>query len=117
MSGWGERRTAVIVTVVAGLAFLVLAWSWCRGTPSPGGASAAGRGANLFTAPQLARAETYARWSRAVELERAGGLAGGGLARGLQPVGDADWSTGSPGPWWVQAVLAVAGLDGLSDGW
>ncbi|KRF36292.1 M48 family metalloprotease [Nocardioides sp. Soil805] len=106
MSGWGERRTAVVVALAAGLAFAALAVLVLPWHPVPGGSPPPVEARSLFTDAQLARAETYARWSRvwgwsalAVSLAVACAL---GFSRWGRRLVDR-----LPGPWWVQAVLAV----------
>lgn len=106
MTGWSERRTAATVAVAAGLAFTVLAVVLVPWDPVPGGAPAPVDPHSIFTPDELARAETYARWSRVwgwsglvVSLAVAGAL---GFSRWGRRLVER-----LPGPWWAQAVLAV----------
>lgn len=109
MTGWSERRTAATVTAVAGLALVVLAVVLVPWHPVPGGSRPPVDAHDLFTAEQLARAETYARWSRLW------GWSGLGVSLAVTcALGFSRWGRRLvdrlPGPWWVQAVLAVLGL-------
>ena len=106
VTGWSERRTAATVAVAAGLAFTVLAVVLVPWDPVPGGAPAPVDPRSIFTPDELARAETYARWSRVwgwsglvVSLAVAGAL---GFSRWGRRLVER-----LPGPWWAQAVLAV----------
>src|SRR3954464_6226012 len=104
-----ERRVALIVTAVGGIAFVVLAIVLVPWHPVPGGTPAPVPAPSVFTAEQIARAEDYTRWARiwswsslAVSLVVSCVL---GLTRwGPRLVGRL------PGWWWVRVVLAVAAV-------
>lgn len=102
-----ERRVALVVTAVGGLAFLVLAVLLVPWSPVPGGTPDPAPASSVFTAAQVAAGEHYANWSRvwswsslAVSLAFSCWLGfsrwGPRLVRRL------------PGWWWVRVVLAVA---------
>ena len=102
-----DRRVALVVTAVGGIAFVVLAILLVPWHPVPGGTPDPVPAASVFTAEQIARAEDYSRWARiwswsslAVSLVVSCVL---GFSRwGPRIVGRL------PGWWWVRVVLAVA---------
>lgn len=102
-----ERRVALVVTAVGGLAFVVLAVLLVPWSPVPGGAPEPVPASAVFTADQVRAGEHFANWSRlwswsslAVSLVFSCWL---GFSRwGPRLVGRL------PGWWWVQVVLAVA---------
>ncbi|MFC7494763.1 MULTISPECIES: M48 family metallopeptidase [unclassified Nocardioides] len=101
-----DRRVAVVVAVVGGVAFLLLAALLVPWQPVPGGTPGPASALSVFTPDEIARGEDYARWSRvlswaslAVSLVVACVL---GFSRwGQRLVGRL------PGWWWVRVVLAV----------
>lgn len=102
-----DRRVALVVTLVGGVAFVVIAMLLVPWSPVPGGRPAPADAASVFTPEQIARGEEYARWARAwswsslvVSLVVACTL--GFTAWGRRLVGRL------PGWWWVRVVLAVA---------
>ncbi|WP_028645749.1 M48 family metallopeptidase [Nocardioides sp. URHA0020] len=104
-----ERRVALVVTAVGGVAFVVLAALMVPWHPVPGGTPDPAPATSVFTARQIARAEDYAHWARiwswsslAVSLVVSCVL---GFTRwGPRLVGRL------PGWWWVRVVLAVAAV-------
>lgn len=105
-----ERRTAVVVAVIAAALFAVLAALKVPWDPVPGGDLHAADPSRYFTAAELARGEDFARWARvwswaslAVSLLALAVLgftrAGRALVARL------------PGRWWVQVPLAVATVE------
>lgn len=109
-TGVAERRTAVLVLLVAGALLAVLAVVFVPWDPVPGGSPRAQDPGDYFTAAEIARGEDFARWARvwswsslAVSLLA---LAALGFTRaGRALVGRL------PGPWWVQIPLAVATVE------
>lgn len=102
-----ERRVALVVTAVGGLAFALLALLLVPWSPVPGGTPDPAPPTAVFTAQQIAAGEHYTHWSRvwswsslAVSLAFSCWLGfsrwGPRLVRRL------------PGWWWVRVVLAVA---------
>ena len=104
-----DRRVALVVTIVGGLAFVVLAVLLVPWHPVPGGTPDPVPASSVFTAEQIARGEDYARWARiwswsslAVSLVVSCVL---GFSRwGPRLVGRLR------GWWWVRVVLAVAAV-------
>ncbi len=104
-----DRRVALVVTLVGGLAFVVLAVLLVPWHPVPGGTPDPVPASSVFTAEQIARGEDYARWARiwswsslAVSLVVSCVL---GFSRwGPRLVGRLR------GWWWVRVVLAVAAV-------
>jgi len=104
-----DRRVALVVTLVGGLAFVVLAVLLVPWHPVPGGTPDPVPATSVFTAEQIARGEDYARWARiwswsslAVSLVVSCVL---GFSRwGPRLVGRLR------GWWWVRVVLAVAAV-------
>lgn len=102
-----DRRTALVVTLVGGVAFVVLALLLVPWSPVPGGTPDPVDPTSVFTPEQIAAGEHYTRWARvwswgslAVSLVVACVL--GFTAWGRRLVGRL------PGWWWVRVVLAVA---------
>lgn len=102
-----QRQVAAAVCVVAGVAFVVVAWWWVPWQPAPGGAPQQVSAGSLFTPQEIATAESYSRWARvwswsslAVQLVAVSLLGFTRLRMALV--------RRLPGPWWVQVVLAVA---------
>lgn len=102
-----DRRVALVVTLVGGAAFVVLAALLVPWQPVPGGTPAPVAVSSVFTPEQLARGEEYARWSRV--------LSWSSLAVSLVVscvLGFSRWGQRLvgrlPGWWWVRVVLAVA---------
>jgi STE24 endopeptidase len=104
-----DRRVALVVTLVGGLAFVVLAVLLVPWHPVPGGTPDPAPASSVFTAAEIARGEDYARWARiwswsslAVSLVVSCAL---GFSRwGPRLVGRLR------GWWWVRVVLAVAAV-------
>ena len=102
-----ERRVALAVTAIGGLAFVVLAVLLVPWHPVPGGTPDPVPATSVFTAEQIAAGEHYANWARlwswsslAVSVAFSCWL---GFSRwGPRLVGRL------PGWWWVRVVLAVA---------
>jgi STE24 endopeptidase len=105
-----DRRVALIVTAVGGIAFVVLAVLLVPWHPVPGGTPSPAAADSVFTPAEIARAEAYSQWARvwswsslAVSLVVACLL---GFTRwGQRLVGRL------PGWWWVRVLLAVAVLE------
>lgn len=104
-----DRRAAWALTLLGGLAFVVLAVVLVPWHPVPGGVPPAADPASVFTAAQVAEAEEFSRWARVwswssllVSLAIACWL---GFSRhGARLV------ERMPGPWWVRVALTVAAL-------
>lgn len=104
-----ERRTAVVVALLGGAAFVLLAaflvpWDPVSG-PSPDPVAAS----DYFTAEQIARAESFSTWARVWSWS--------GLVIGLAVTAwlgfsrtARRWAARAPGPWWVQVVALTAAL-------
>ncbi|MCW2793908.1 MAG: peptidase Ste24p [Nocardioides sp.] len=104
-----DRRTALVVTLVGGVAFVVVALWLVPWHPVPGGTPAPAPAASVFTPEQIQRAEDYSHWARlwswsslAVSLVVACWFGFTGLGRRL--------TDRLRGPWWVRVVLTVAVL-------
>ncbi len=104
-----DTRTGVVVTVVGGLAFVVLAVVLVPWGPVPGGMPPPVAANAVFTQDQIAAAEEFSRWSRvwgwsslAVSLAVACWLGFSSAGRRIMDR--------LPGPWWVRVVLGVAAL-------
>lgn len=102
-----HRRAALAVVVVAGGVFVALAAALVPWAPVPGGVPDAVPVEDVFTATEVARAESFSgalRWwgwgSMAVNLLVVGLL--GLSSRVRERVGRL------PGPWWVQVLAVVA---------
>jgi STE24 endopeptidase len=105
-----ERRTAVVVALVAAGGFVVLALLFVPWDPVPGPALSVPDPSHYFTAAEIARGEEFARWARiwswaslAVSLLALGALGFSRAGRAL--VGRL------PGRWWVQVPLAIAAVE------
>lgn len=104
-----DRRTALIVTAVAGGLFVLLAALMVPWSPVPGGLPEPPPADSVFPADQIARAEQFSRTARLwswssllVSVAVACVLGFSGLGRQLVAL--------LPGPWWTQVVLSVAAL-------
>jgi STE24 endopeptidase len=104
-----ERRVALAVTVLGGLAFVALALLLVPWHPVPGGTPAPADAGSVFTPAEIERGEDYARWARvwswssvAVSLLVACVLGFTRWGRWLD--------ARLPGWWWLRVVLAVAVL-------
>jgi len=100
------RRCALAVTVVAAIAFAIVAAVWVPWHPVPGGALGAVRPESVFTAEQIRRGEDYAEWARRWSLLS--------LVISLavtSVLGFSRWGgrlmARLPGRWWAQVVLGV----------
>ncbi|GAW52486.1 MULTISPECIES: M48 family metallopeptidase [unclassified Nocardioides] len=106
MSPAPDRRVALIVTAVGGIAFVVLAVLLVPWHPVPGGTPSPAAADSVFTPAEIARAEDYSQWARVwswsslgVSLVIACVL---GFSRwGRRLVGRL------PGWWWVRVLLGV----------
>ncbi|MDF1603020.1 M48 family metallopeptidase [Nocardioides sp. YIM 152315] len=101
-----DRRVAVAVTLVGGMAFVVIAALLVPWHPVPGGTPDPEAAASVFSPEQIARGEDYTRWSRV--------LSWSSLAVSLAVACVLGFSTWGrrlvdrlPGWWWVRVVLAV----------
>lgn len=97
------------MAVVAGVAFVVVAWLLVPWQPVPGGTPAPVSASSVFSPEEISRAEDYAFWARAwswssllVQLLVVSALGFSRLREALV--------RRLPGPWWVQVVLAVAAV-------
>lgn len=107
------RRLSVLVLLVAGGAFAVLAAVLVPWSPVPGGTPAPVPVEDVFTAAEVARAEdftgtlrTWSALSMGVDLVVLALLAASARVR---------WRlAGLPGPWWVQALVAVLVVEVVS---
>jgi STE24 endopeptidase len=100
------RRCALVVTLVAAIAFALVAAAWVPWHPVPGGAPGAVRPDSVFTVEQIARGEDYAAGVRQWSLLS--------LVIGLvvsSVLGFSRWGgrlmARLPGRWWVKVVLGV----------
>jgi STE24 endopeptidase len=101
-----DRRVALVVTAVGGIAFVVLAVLLVPWHPVPGGTPSPAAADSVFSPGEIARAEDYSQWARVwswsslvVSLVVACVL---GFSRwGRRLVGRL------PGWWWVRVLLAV----------
>lgn len=101
------RRTALIVTILAGAAFVLVAWWRIPWHPVPGGEVVPADPARFLSGADIDRAEDYARWARV--------WSWGSL---LVSLAVAAWwgftDVGRrvverlPGRWWWRTILAVA---------
>lgn len=103
------RRSALVVTVIAALAFVALAVWLVPWHPVPGGTPAPVPADSVLSAEQIARGEHYAHWSRVWSWT--------GLAVSLMVacwLGFSRWGRRQverlPGWWWVTVVLAVTAV-------
>jgi STE24 endopeptidase len=105
----GSRRTSLVVAVIGGVAFVLLAWWLVPWDPVPGSALTPVSASSVFTAQEIERAEEFSRWARVwswsslvVSLLVACWFGftrrGRGLFERLR------------GPWWLQVLEAVAVL-------
>lgn len=102
------RGTALAVTLVAGAAFVLLAWWRIPWDAVPGGHLAPAP-ASVLDPEQVRRAEAFSRWARVWSW---GSLAVSILVAcllGLTSLG-ARLMRRLPGPWWVQVPLGVVAL-------
>ena len=104
-----ERRTALVVAVLGVVTFALLAW-WLVPWDPTGGPVEPAPVADVFTAEQVARAESFARWSRV--------WGWGSLAVSLVVACWLGFTTSGellasrvPGPRWLVVVLAVAACE------
>ena len=102
-----DRRVSVATVLAGAGAFVVLAVLLVPWDPVPGGALTLPDPGELFSAAELARAESFSRWARvwswgtlAVSLSVIVALGVSGRVRAA--------AARLPGPWWVQVVLGVA---------
>lgn len=102
-----DRRVALVVTLIGGVAFVVVAALLVPWSPVPGGMPSPADPASVLMPEEIARGEEYARWARilswsstAVSLLVACLL--GFTSWGRRLVGRL------PGWWWVRVLLAVA---------
>jgi STE24 endopeptidase len=101
-----DRRVALVVTAVGGIAFVVLAVLLVPWHPVPGGTPSPAAADSVFSPAEIARAEDYSQWARVwswsslvVSLVVACVL---GFSRwGQRLVGRL------PGWWWVRVLLGV----------
>lgn len=101
------RSTALVVVLLAGVVFALVAWWRIPWHPVPGGSVAAADPTRFLSLAEIDRAEQYSRWARvwswgslAVSLAVA---AWWGLTDAGRRVVDR-----LPGRWWARAALAVA---------
>ncbi len=106
----GERRVALIVTLVGGVAFVVIALLLVPWHPVPGGTPSPVPAESVFSAEQIARAEEFSRWARVWSWSS--------LAVSLVValvIGFSSWGrrlvNRLPGWWWVRIFLAVAVIE------
>jgi STE24 endopeptidase len=104
-----DRRAALAVTLVGGVAFVLVALWLVPWHPVPGGTPPPASAASVFSPGQIQRAEDFSRWARvwswsslAVSLAVACWFGFTRLGRRL--------TDRLRGPWWVRVVLAVAAL-------
>jgi STE24 endopeptidase len=103
------RRVALVVTGAALVAFVVVAAVLVPWDPVPGGPLDPPSAGEIFSAAEIARAESYSAWARVwgwsslvVNVLVLGWLGFSPRGRGLVDR--------QRGPWWVRAVLAVVGV-------
>ncbi|MDP3894126.1 M48 family metallopeptidase [Nocardioides sp.] len=104
-----SRRTALVTVGVAGGLFVLVAALMIPWRPVPGGPLEPPAPEELFTAAEIARAESYAAWARVWSWSS---LALSLVVAGL--FGFTRWGrrlmARLPGPWWARMVLGVAFL-------
>ncbi|GAA4366721.1 M48 family metallopeptidase [Nocardioides caricicola] len=102
-----DRRVALAVTLVGGLAFVVVAALLVPWHPVPGGMPSPAHPASVLTPEEIDRAEDYARWTRVLGWSST--LVSLAVACLL---GFTSWGrrlvARLPGWWWVRVLLAVA---------
>lgn len=108
----GSLRIAAVTAGVGALLFVVLAWWLVPWDPVPGGPLDPAPVGSVLTPDQVARAESFATWSRvwswsALVLSLALACWFGFTRRGRGFVGRVVGRVGGR-RWWVQAVVAVA---------
>jgi STE24 endopeptidase len=102
-----DRRVALVVTAVGGIAFVVLAIVLVPWHPVPGGTPGPVPAASVFTAEQIARGEDYSRWARVWSWSSLAVSLVVSCVLGFTRWGP--WLVGRlRGWWWVRVVLAVA---------
>lgn len=108
-----QRRVALAVTLVSTTVFVLLAVLLVPWSPVPGGTPAAVPVGEVLTPMEVARAEQFSgvlrRWgwaATAVNLVVVVLLASSARVR--------RWVHGLPGPWWLQVLAAVAGIEVVS---
>ncbi|GAA4694591.1 M48 family metalloprotease [Nocardioides nanhaiensis] len=111
MSDAGSLRVSAVTAGVGGLLFVVLAWWLVPWDPVPGGPLDPAPVGSVLTAEQVARAESFATWSRvwswsALVLSLALACWFGFTRRGRGVVARVVGRLAGR-RWWVQAVLAV----------
>jgi STE24 endopeptidase len=104
-----DRRVALAVTLVGGLAFVLLAVLLVPWHPVPGGTPDPAPPSSVFTAAEIARGEDYARWARIWSWSSLAVSLVVSCALGFSRWGP--WLVGRlRGWWWVRVVLAVAAV-------
>ncbi|MEO7350344.1 MAG: M48 family metallopeptidase, partial [Marmoricola sp.] len=91
--------SSAIVLVILGAVFVP--WSWV-----PGGHLVPVRGSEVFSPPQLSRAEAYSSARRHLGWASLAASVVLGMVLGLTPLG-ARLTRLIPGPWWLRAALAT----------
>lgn len=104
-----ERRVALVVALLGGLAFVALAAWLVPWHPVPGGTPGPADPRSLFTPEEVRRGEDYARWARVWSWSSLAVSLLVACVLGLGPWG-ARLVGRLRGWWWVRVVLAVAAL-------
>ncbi|ANH39083.1 heat shock protein HtpX [Nocardioides dokdonensis FR1436] len=103
-------RTSWLVLLVAGAAFVLLAWWLVPWDPVPGGRPEPVDPEDYFTAAQITRAEEFSGWARTWSLSSLGVSLLVACVVGFTSLGRRLVAR-LPGPWWAQVVLTVAALE------
>ncbi|WP_109509984.1 M48 family metallopeptidase [Nocardioides speluncae] len=104
-----DRATALIVTLLGGGAFVVLAALLVPWGPIPGGAVTAAPVGDVLSPKQVASAEDYAGGTLQIGLASLAVSLAVSLLLGLTPLGSRLMKR-LPGWWWVQVVLGTAAV-------
>jgi STE24 endopeptidase len=102
-------RTGIAVTVVGGVAVVVLAAALVPWHPVPGGMPSPVPADQVFTSEQIAAAEEFSRWARVWSWSSLAVSVAVACWLGFSDVGRRIVAR-LPGRWWLQVVLAVAVL-------
>lgn len=102
-----SRRTAVVVAVVGGAGFALLAWWLVPWDPVPGGALEPVPARSVFTPSEIERAEHFSSWARVWSWSSLVGSLLLACWFGFTRRGRALFDR-LRGPWWLQVLEAVA---------
>lgn len=106
---WTERRVAAAVTLSSTLLLVAVAVWLVPWQPVPGGAPPPVDRLSVFTAAEVARAESYAWWSRVWSWSALALSLAVAAVLGFSPLGPRLMAA-LRGPWWVRVVLGVGAV-------